>query len=540
MRQLALLFATSSLLLQSGLPPLVERVNVSVINVDATVFDRSGKPVTNLTKDDFEIFEDGKPQKIANFYVIESAVPRVEASTAAAQPAPVEKRFRRKAILVVDNNFIDKRRRDVALAEAQKFIDAGFQGGYEWSVATIGAGVHTIQPLTDDKQKIAAAIDFIRHRGTVPRQQEVDRGMLSDETFNRDPGRDSMNEFQRNITAKSGLVALAESAKSVIDACRAYSSIDGKKIIVLVTGGMEIDNRSPLPNDASNQPGWMLDPRENRQQAGKILEAMVHEANAANFNIYVINASGPLNPHPMDVSAHGPEYAGSSGADGFASPHSTQNFDSFPLSLSWQTGGEYLTSNDIGNSLRRVDVATANYYSLGYSPGHFEDGKYHTIEVRVKRPGLTVRHRAGYADLSTEQRIEDALRVSAGPSALPQQISVEMQMSAAQKENDKLHVQITVITPMKNITLLPQDDRNVGRVHIYLSVFDQAGTNVGFEHRRQNLALTAAELEKVGQINGNFRYFLNLGLKPGKYRVVVAVRDDITNEVGLAAQDLTL
>src|SRR5713226_1979493 len=100
MRQLALLFATSSLFLQSGLPPLVERVNVSVINVDATVFDRSGKPVTNLTKDDFEIFEDGKPQKIANFYVIESAVPRVEveASTAAAQPAPVEKRFRRKAI----------------------------------------------------------------------------------------------------------------------------------------------------------------------------------------------------------------------------------------------------------------------------------------------------------------------------------------------------------------------------------------------------------------------------------------------------------
>src|SRR5712692_10544111 len=118
MRPLALLFATSSLFLQSGLPPLVERVNVSVINVDATVFDRSGTPVTSLTRDDFEILEDGKTQKITNFYVIESAVPHVEGSTTStpAQPAPVEKRFRRKAILVVDNNFIDKRRRDAALA----------------------------------------------------------------------------------------------------------------------------------------------------------------------------------------------------------------------------------------------------------------------------------------------------------------------------------------------------------------------------------------------------------------------------------------
>ncbi len=265
---------------------------------------------------------------------------------------------------------------------------------------------------------------------------------------------------------------------------------------------------------------------------------MVREANVANFNIYVVNASGPLNPHSEDVSAHGSDFAG--GADGFASPHPTQNFDSFPLSLSWQTGGEYMTSNDIGSSLRRVEVATANYYSLGYSPGHFEDGKYHTIEVRVKRPGLTVRHRAGYADLSTEQRVEDALRVSAGPSALPHQIPVEMQMGAAQKENAKLHVSITVITPMKSITLLPQDDRNVGRVHIYLTVFNEAGTNVGFEHRVQNLALTGAELEKVSHASGNFRYFLDLGLKPGRYHVVVAVRDDVTNEVGLAAQDLTL
>src|SRR5262245_48478734 len=72
----ALLLLSPALYAQSAVPPLTARVEVQVVNVDVTVTDTDGKPVMNLTKDDFEIFEDGRPQKITNFYAFEGATPR--------------------------------------------------------------------------------------------------------------------------------------------------------------------------------------------------------------------------------------------------------------------------------------------------------------------------------------------------------------------------------------------------------------------------------------------------------------------------------
>src|SRR5947207_15911391 len=57
---------------------LVESIEVRVVNVDVVVTDRAGNPVTGLTKDDFEILDNGKPQKIQNIYEVR---PTSEAET---------------------------------------------------------------------------------------------------------------------------------------------------------------------------------------------------------------------------------------------------------------------------------------------------------------------------------------------------------------------------------------------------------------------------------------------------------------------------
>src|ERR1044072_3261561 len=49
-----------------------EVIEVRVANVDVVVLDRAGKPITGLTKDDFQLFENGKPQPLTNFYEIRS------------------------------------------------------------------------------------------------------------------------------------------------------------------------------------------------------------------------------------------------------------------------------------------------------------------------------------------------------------------------------------------------------------------------------------------------------------------------------------
>jgi VWFA-related protein len=108
----ALIISAPLLAQPSAVPaPVATSVDVRVINVDVSVIDGSGSPVTDLTRDDFEILEDNQPQKITNFL-------QVNRSTATAPDARTisDFQFRRRMILLVDNNYIDKSGRRAAEA----------------------------------------------------------------------------------------------------------------------------------------------------------------------------------------------------------------------------------------------------------------------------------------------------------------------------------------------------------------------------------------------------------------------------------------
>src|SRR4051794_19105154 len=59
---------------------LVESIEVRVVNIDVVVTDRSGNPVHGLTQDDFQVFENGKPQKITNLYEVRSETESLQAT----------------------------------------------------------------------------------------------------------------------------------------------------------------------------------------------------------------------------------------------------------------------------------------------------------------------------------------------------------------------------------------------------------------------------------------------------------------------------
>ena len=397
---------------QRPLPPLVEKLNVSVINVDVTVLDASGHPVSNLTSKDFTVLEDGKPQRITNFYAVERATVREDVSTATT-PAP--QRFRRKAVLLVDNHFVDKHSRDVALRQVRDFIDADYNGDYDWSIGTISGGVHVIQPFTADKASIHTAIDRVL-RGGVSAPTPSNAGSAASEStsgtgvtgaaqaaFAESAG--EMINTDKDIRFKSALDGLRASARAVIDACRAYSSIEGKKLIILVTGPMEIENRIGGVQDMRF--GSM--PSDNDQEAAVIRDSMIREANAANFNMYIINAAGVVSSVVgFDAGAKRPD-------DRVLGD--VRNLDAMSVALASETGGQYLTSNAVNESIRTIDNVSSTFYSIGYSPSHFEDGKYHRIKVRVANPAYKVLSRAGYLDASSDSRLEGSLKVALSNSS---------------------------------------------------------------------------------------------------------------------------
>src|SRR2546430_16327455 len=67
---------------------IVETIEVRIANIDVVVTDRAGNPVSGLTKDDFELFENGKPQTITNFYEIRPGSEAVVISTGTTTSTP--------------------------------------------------------------------------------------------------------------------------------------------------------------------------------------------------------------------------------------------------------------------------------------------------------------------------------------------------------------------------------------------------------------------------------------------------------------------
>lgn len=527
---------------QPVVPPISERVNVSIVNVDVTVVDRTGKPTADLKAEDFVIFEDGKLQKVTNFYVVDRNVVK-QVVGASLVPAPEiaadAGRFRRKALLLIDNHFLDKRRRNAALAEVRKFINSDFAGNYDWGVASLTASVVMVQPFTSDRKTIDTAIDKVLGGAVIPRAVMDDRGALGVNATNTlgvtgamavsaKNSAEALDTVDENLRQKGTVAALRETARAMIEACRAYSDIEGKKLIVLVTGGIEVDERQPEPTDFHKA-------RDDfDKQSGQILETMVQEANAANFNVHVLNAAGMVSPSDnFDVANSGPQSR-------FSGSSETRNSDTLPNSLAAQTGGMYLTSNAVGDSIRKIDSVTSTFYSLGYSPKHFEDGEYHRIVVKLKnnRNGYRIFNRAGYVDASENQRTETSMKVALSATIPEGNLPLEVKGGTPVKKGDGRHfsVPVTASFPMNRLTFIPNGDVSTGRVHVYLSVFDTTDANIGYHHAIKDVELTAQQLHQLQASPVPFRYTMNVDLAAGGvYRVIMFVRDDVTDESGKAS-----
>ncbi len=511
-----------------------------------TVTDNHGRPVTSLTKDDFEIYEDGKPQRMTNFYRIENAMAQTVRSEEAIIQAVDQRQFRRKVVLLVDNNFIEKPQRDAALQRLDDFIDNHFAGGYEWSVAVIGHEVENIQPFTESKEGLHRALDRVRATPTVSMQRELERALLSDPARRglRELEGDNGYDFGETMRFKGreqtlrNLRATINTGRAVIQTCRAYAAAEGKKLLILITGGMESNTSFSAFDQTSDR-----NLRDTRLEIEKLFDLMTREANTANFNIYVINAKTRAMQAPQHDVANRSSGVSTSTPNLFQfgggnEPIDTSDVDSTSLTLALKTGGLYLPANDVSATLERIDTNTANFYSLGYSPGHFEDNQYHHIKVVVKRPGASVQHREGYVDVSADNRIESTLRSPITFAKEKGSLPVAMQIGLPSHDGGTLMVPIVAATAMSNLTIIPRDGKYVGRVHVYLSVYDRTGNNVGYHHQIQDFSLTRSQRDNAR--HEAFRYHLNVRLRRGDFTIVVTLRDDVSNEIGTALQEVKL
>ena len=345
-------------------PPPVFRGGTSQVRVDVTVLDRKGDPVRDLTREDFEVREDGVPQEIDTIKLIEAtgAAPDDDTSLPirSQKHAAVEAARDDVRVFVIfwDEYHIGEMAPAIrARAALTEFVESAF--GPTDLVALM-------DPLTPTD-----AIEFTRNRRALLDKIHKLKGRQGVYI----PPRSAMEEAQM-YRSRDVEMLRSQVTGSALEATITFlgSIKEGRKAILFVS--QTIGRLGPSPMDTTS---W--------------LDSTIRLANAHNTTIYSLDPRGlDMNIRPSDI-LH---------------------------ALADQTGGRQFSNNYPGAALKEVVRNSSAFYLLGYaSSKNPADGKFHKIAVRVKRSGVEVKSRTGYFAPSGAQ-MEEAAKKAAANTAPPE------------------------------------------------------------------------------------------------------------------------
>ncbi|HEX7676603.1 MAG TPA: VWA domain-containing protein [Thermoanaerobaculia bacterium] len=526
--------------------PLVEKIDVSVVNVDVTVTDRRGQPVPGLTRNDFEILEDGKLQPISNFYAVENAQAKADTQSAESAPAPPADRFRRKVLVLVDNLNSTMHGRNDALAKLETFIKDHFDDGrYDWSIAIVDSRVHLVLPMTSDKKVLHDVVAAIRHsptrnemKATISkiefdrvRDLSTNQAELSNPNATEAQARVSRFNFNEESDLTEQTMFAESSTGAIVQAARAFGMSEGRKIILLVTGQLPLGQVSPIDRiggDNSSKLGNHIGTLTTAdRELSDMRQELVHEANASNTSFYIIAADGLEAPEQEALDKN------------FGAPRARSNSsDTSPMFwLAKETGGAYMPGNRIDQSLIDFDRRSASFYSLGYMPLHIDDNTYHHLTVHVKKHrDYQLQYRDGYSSTPTDMQMTRALRSPLGAVMQPSTMAVSLIFGEPQYRGIIALVPIKAAMSMESLQYITDARGSRTRLHVYVSIFDPDGRNITLAKSYADISVQPNE-SATGPMTVTIP---PLALAKGSYRVVVAVRDELTDHVGVVSRKIEI
>ena len=523
----------------------LDRVEVNLVNVEAFVSDRDGNRVTDLGRDDFEVLVDGEPVEITHFTSGRRAgagdlpVPIVthQASPAAADATPQEvvRQARGPAlrplmlVVHVDNRQIAPGNRKRVLDALGDLIPERVRSGDSVMLTTYGKGLDVVQPLTRDQDALARGLSRIGKMASYRhvqdsalrhalRQQQMDRGGAA--TGGSAAVLEAANRLGLESRAHEVAVSSQASAAALGRLLDSLAGLPGRKALLYVSDGLSIGSRGPANEQKAPMDGNPL---------RFLYDGLGEQANAAEVTVYTFDARGAR--PSMIRSAENADILGVGVASG--APEDSLAFEfrrnadlHTPLhDLAVATGGQaVLNTFNLKGAVKQLAADFNAYYSLGFPAPASGLGDYHRVEVRVKRPGLTVRHRHGFIAKPTEVRVAERARsfLLQGWGSNP--MGAKLQFAAPKKRDRGWRVPVLVRIPASALTLLPQGDRQRGTVNLYVGVRDDEGRQSELTRltRQVDLPLEPAEgsPEDVG-------YAFHVDLRTGTQDLVVAVWDEL-------------
>jgi len=526
-RPAAALVAFATAFAQNLAPPQaadqnVIRINVNLVQVDAVVTDSHDHLVPNLEAKDFEILQDGKPQKITNFSYIDvrssgAAPAPVMVSSKKGVPAPPPvmvkpEQARRLLALVVDDLAASFDGIARVRSAAKKFVDSGMEPGDLVAIIRTGAGMGALQQFTSDKRVLYAAIDHI-HWNSM--------GRVGVSSFERGAG--AYDAHFTDAMAAGSLAAIQYVVTGLHD-------LPGRKAVILFSENLKLFSRNG-DNDLA------------LQQARRLEDA----ANRSGVVIYSIDPRG-LQTTSL-TAADDTSKMSRKQINTLPMARATQIFNSQDgmVMLAHDTGGIFFhDSNDIAGALRKAVADTEGYYLMGYhpDPSTFDPktglAKFHKVEVKLTRSDYHIRSRSGffgksdsYADTKPATRQSELAQALQSPFG-ENQIHVRLTTLFADSPTGGPFLDAMLFIDAKDLKFTDQPDGwHKAVIEVQAVTFGEDGQAVDSTGKTYTLQYKDAAYQNALK-NGIVYNMQQPVKKPGAYQLRVALRDSDSEQLGSA------
>ncbi|MCP4658528.1 MAG: VWA domain-containing protein [bacterium] len=493
----------------------VDRVDVEVVNVEVFVTDQDGRRVTGLTREDFELYEDGRPVELTNFYAAElpPAAVAAEPSTSTVEgevPGVVDRRQvpeeqTLRLMVFIDYFNILPHQRNRVLAALDEFLAQRLVQGDLVMLTGYSGSIEVIKPFTDDRRQIDEGLEEIRRSVTqLPSQQMATKLANRWATLAAMHGDAGGAEAHAAGRAQEDRLTLQQSLNALDRAMRSLGTLPGRKAMVYVSGGLKGAN------------GPTIRP---------LIRGIPRTANARLVTFYALDARGPT-----DETLSSEYSAEQAGGDARTVLQANRDWSlQQPLfMMSAPTGGSVIINTlNFTDTLRRIGEDFDTFYSLGYASRSAGDGKYHKIEVKLRRPELSIRHRNGYLDKPLAEKVADRTLSSLVLDREANPLGIGLDFGQPEKQHsDEFLLPILVRIPTRGVSLLPREEVVEGRLRIYLAVGDEVGRFSSVQDVPYPVRVPREHLEKAQA--GDIGYQTTLKVRPGTQRVAVGVWDEIS------------
>jgi VWFA-related protein len=548
--------------------------STAAVLVDVVVRDKKGKPVSGLTAEDFQVFEDGVPQKIISCDAAGLLAPTAEPAQPArhlqpGEPGQPEQPGERgqtgqpgagQTVVALVFDWLTEQSRAEAYKAARTLVDDMKPGDYA-GVFSVDHALHRLVPFTSNTTALSAGFELAltRPRPSNARVQGAQASALlsrpetsptagaedpnapaaanpanpvdatqppasataaSDQLFAAEL--QSIDDFDRYASKEMQATAVSDSLRGLV---QLLAPLPGRKTVVLFSEGLQVTN--------STVERW-----------GHLTD----EANRQNVSFYTFDAQGLR--VQSDQAAMG-RLLGSSFGTGYSRGAYGDNMEQRNeallggtthglAELASSTGGQYISNtNNLTAAFARVNEDRRSYYMLSYSSSNPTlDGKFRAISVKVLRQGLSVHARRGYVASPTIEHADTREYETAATAVLagrpvPREFPFQLQALSTPMPGRPGLVSLVASVPSAVLSFIENatTSRFKGQATI-LAQLTSHGEVVGHQSQHYDLSGDDAHLSQTRE--GRILFFASPEVPAGRTQIDWVVRDDESGHASVA------